>query len=81
MGTQKDRLNETVLLSTKIYVQTDGLENISNFTLKILLKNTKFSSSTLNLYLNISIGAKCSFSMEILTLKSHNITNKDIQIM
>ena len=31
MGTQKNRLNETV---RKTYVQTDGLENIYNFTLK-----------------------------------------------
>ena len=34
MGTQKNRLNETVLWAPKTYVQTDGLENIYNFTLK-----------------------------------------------
>ena len=45
------------------------------------MKYTYFSSSTSNVYLNISIGAKCLFSMEILTLKSSNITSKDIQIM
>ena len=34
MGTQKNSLNETVLLSTKIDVKNDGLENVYNFTLK-----------------------------------------------
>ena len=34
VGTQKNRLNETVLLSTQTYVQTDGLDNIYNFMLK-----------------------------------------------
>ena len=35
MGTQKNRLNETVLLSTQnIYKKIDGLENIHNFMLK-----------------------------------------------
>ena len=37
MGTQKNRLNETVLLSTQTNVKTNGEENIDNFTLKILL--------------------------------------------
>ena len=31
VGTQKNRLSEMVLLSTQTYVQTDGLENISQF--------------------------------------------------
>ena len=34
MGTQKNPLNETVLLSTQIYVNSDGLENIYHFKLK-----------------------------------------------
>ena len=34
MGTQKNRLNVTVLLSTKSYVKIDGLENIYIFMLK-----------------------------------------------
>ena len=34
MGTQKNRLIETVLLSTKTYVKTDGSVNIHKFTLK-----------------------------------------------
>ena len=34
VGTQKNRLNETILLSTKTYVKTDGQENIYKFTLK-----------------------------------------------
>ena len=34
MDIQKNRLYETVLLSTKTYVKTDGEENIYNFTLK-----------------------------------------------
>ena len=34
VGTQENRLNETVLLSTKPYVKTDEQENIYNFTLK-----------------------------------------------
>ena len=34
VGTQKNRLNETVLLSIKTYVKTDGNENIYIFTLK-----------------------------------------------
>ena len=36
VGTQKNRLNETVLLSTqpKTYVKTDGQENIYNFMLQ-----------------------------------------------
>ena len=35
MGTQKNRLNETILLSTQnIYFKTDRSENINNFTLK-----------------------------------------------
>ena len=33
MGTQKNGLNEMVLLSTQ-NIYTDGLENIYNFTLK-----------------------------------------------
>ena len=36
MGTQKNRLNETVLLSTKTNYKTDGLENNYSFTLKRL---------------------------------------------
>ena len=31
VGTQKNRLNKMVLLSTQKYVQTDGLENIKKF--------------------------------------------------
>ena len=31
---KKNRLDETVLLSTKTYATTDGKENINNFTLK-----------------------------------------------
>ena len=34
MGTQKNCLNETVLSSTQTYVNSDGQENIDNFTLK-----------------------------------------------
>ena len=34
MGTQKNRHNETVLLSTEIKPKSDVLENINNFTLK-----------------------------------------------
>ena len=34
VGTQKNHLNEMVLLRIQTYVQTDGLENIYNFTLK-----------------------------------------------
>ena len=34
VGTQKNHLNETVLLSTQTYVKSDGQENIYNFTLK-----------------------------------------------
>ena len=34
VGTQKNHLNEMVILSTKTFVKTDGLENIYNFTLK-----------------------------------------------
>ena len=37
MGTQKNRPNETVLLSTKTYDKTYGFENIYNCTLKKLL--------------------------------------------
>ena len=33
VGTQKNRLNETVLFSTQTYVKMDGLENIYNCTL------------------------------------------------
>ena len=36
LGTQKSHLNETVLLSTKTYVKTDGYENIENFTINFL---------------------------------------------
>ena len=32
VGTQKNSLNETVLLSTKTCARTDGYENINNFT-------------------------------------------------
>ena len=39
LGTQKKRLNETVLLSTKLTVQT-GEQNIHNFTLKIMFIRT-----------------------------------------
>ena len=35
VGTQKNRLNETFLLSTKTYVKTDKLENIHYFTFNI----------------------------------------------
>ena len=35
MGTQKSRLNETVLLRTQTHVKTDGKENIHNFTVKM----------------------------------------------
>ena len=31
VGTQKNRLNEIVLLSTKTYVETDGKKIIRNF--------------------------------------------------
>ena len=43
MGTQKNRLNEAVLLSTQkyIYAKTDGKENIYNFTLNNLYANLK----------------------------------------
>ena len=34
VGTQKNRLNETVLLAPKTYVKTEEYENIYNFTLK-----------------------------------------------
>ena len=34
MGTQKNRFNETVPLSTKTYAKTDGQENIHDLTLK-----------------------------------------------
>ena len=34
VGTQKNRRNETVLLSTKLKVKSDDLENIYNFKLK-----------------------------------------------
>ena len=34
VGTQKNRLNETVLLSNQTYVKTGEKENIYNFTLK-----------------------------------------------
>ena len=37
VGTQNNRLIETLLLSTKAYVKTDGLENVYNFTLKVYL--------------------------------------------
>ena len=37
VGTQNNRLIETLLLSTKTYVKTDGLENVYNFTLKVYL--------------------------------------------
>ena len=40
MGTQKNRLNETVLLSTKTHVKTDGQETNRNFMLKFLLNWT-----------------------------------------
>ena len=36
VGTQNNRRNETVLLSTKLKVKSDELENILNFTLKIV---------------------------------------------
>ena len=42
MGTQKNCLNETVLLSTQTHVQTDGKENNYNFTINglcVLLSN------------------------------------------
>ena len=35
VGTQKNRLNETVLLSTKKYANNYGYENIHNFMLKM----------------------------------------------
>ena len=38
VGTQKNCLNETVLLSTLTYIKTNRLENIDNFTLKNLVK-------------------------------------------
>ena len=34
VGTQKNRLNETVLLSTKTHDSNDGLKNIYNFISK-----------------------------------------------
>ena len=37
MRTQKNRLNETVLLITQTYVKTDVSENIYNFTLKFVV--------------------------------------------
>ena len=37
VGTQNNRLIETLLLSTKTYVKTDGLENVYNFMLKVYL--------------------------------------------
>ena len=37
VGTQKNRLNETVLLAPKTYVKTEEYENIYNFTLKLCL--------------------------------------------
>ena len=37
MGTQKNRLNETVLLSIHTFAKNYGQENIYNFTQKIFL--------------------------------------------
>ena len=37
MGTQKNHLSETVLLSIQAYMKTDGKENIHNFMLKNLV--------------------------------------------
>ena len=37
MGTQKNRLNETVLLSAQIYVKTDRSKDMNIFTLKIFV--------------------------------------------
>ena len=37
MGSQKNRLNETVYLSTQNYAKSYGLENSNNFTLKIFV--------------------------------------------
>ena len=37
VGTQKNRLNETILLSTHNICKNDGEENINNFTLKIFV--------------------------------------------
>ena len=34
LGPQKNRRNETVLLSTKLYVKSDVEENVNDFTLK-----------------------------------------------
>ena len=37
VGTQKNRLNETVLLSNKTYAKNYEKENIHNFTLKVFV--------------------------------------------
>ena len=39
VGAEKNRLNETVLLSTQKYVQNNGLVNTYNLTLKIAYLN------------------------------------------
>ena len=45
MGTQKNRLNETVLFSAQTYVNTDGKDNIYNFMFKTyVLQGVNFSS-------------------------------------
>ena len=52
VGTQNNRLIETLLLSTKTYIKTDGLENVYNFTLKSIL-TFEFASLTCCVDLNI----------------------------
>ena len=42
VGTENNRLNETVLMSTKTYVKTDEQENIFNFKLKMCLSKLAF---------------------------------------
>ena len=47
VGTQKNRLNETVLLSTRniyIYVKNDGQENIYNFMHALMEKHNQICS-------------------------------------
>ena len=43
MGTQKNRLKETVLLSTKTNVNTDWFKDIYSFTLKYFVPLNKWS--------------------------------------
>ena len=48
MGTQKNRLNETVLLSTQNICSIDSEENIYNFTLKMFVLSKPMYNNTIS---------------------------------